>query len=63
MPIRIAQGALDDLMPLPAAALLQQQLAHAGTPADLRIYPTATHNDIVSVSGQDALGFLGHTLR
>ncbi|MFI6166081.1 lipase family protein [Nocardia sp. NPDC051052] len=61
-PIRIAQGVLDDIMPLPAAMLLDQQLDQAGTPADLRIYPTATHNTIVPVAGQDALDFLHQTL-
>ncbi|MEV6279286.1 lipase family protein [Nocardia sp. NPDC051832] len=61
-PIRIAQGALDDIMPLPAAELLQQQLDRAGTPAELRVYPTATHNSIVSVSGSDALDFLRQRL-
>lgn len=62
VPIRIAQGALDDVMPLPAAILLQQQLTKAGTPADLRTYPTATHNSIMSISGQDGLDFLRQTL-
>lgn len=62
VPIRIAQGALDDIMPLPAALLLQQQLTKAATPPDLRIYPTATHNTIVPTSGQDALDFLRQTL-
>ncbi|MEC3953447.1 lipase family protein [Nocardia sp. CDC153] len=61
VPIRIAQGVLDDIMPLPAAILLQQQLTKAGTPADLRTYPTATHNTIVSISGQDGLDFLRQT--
>lgn len=62
VPIRIAQGVLDDIMPLPAAILLQQQLTRAGTPADLRTYATATHNSIVSISGQDGLDFLRQTL-
>ncbi|MFE3193040.1 lipase family protein [Nocardia sp. NPDC059240] len=62
VPIRIAQGALDDIMPLPAAILLQQQLTRAGTQADLHTYPTATHNSIVSISGQDGLDFLRQTL-
>ncbi|WP_069167782.1 lipase family protein [Nocardia altamirensis] len=61
VPIRIAQGVLDDIMPLPAALILQQQLAHGGTQADLRVYPTATHNSIVSVAGPDALDFLRQT--
>lgn len=62
VPIRIAQGALDDIMPLPAAMLLQQQLTKAGAPAELRTYPTATHNTIVSTSGTDGLAFLRQTL-
>lgn len=62
VPIRIAQGALDDIMPLPAAILLQQQLTRAGTLVDLRTYPTATHNSIMPVSAQDGIDFLRKTL-
>ncbi|MFI6040832.1 alpha/beta fold hydrolase [Nocardia sp. NPDC051321] len=62
VPIRIVQGVLDDIMPLPAASLLQQQLAKAGASADLRTYATATHNSIMSISGADGLDFLHQTL-
>lgn len=62
VPIYLAQGVLDDIMPMPAATLLQQQLTDAGANSQLEIYPTATHLNIVEVATADGLAFLGQTL-
>lgn len=56
-PVLVAHGEADELVPLALSELLLPTLCAAGSPAELRTYPVATHGSILFDAAGDALAW------
>lgn len=62
-PVFLGQGAADLVVPLPLTLLFAEQVAAAGSPVTMRVYPSADHMGTPAASFDDSVAFVDALVR